>query len=130
MAMSSADPKMHSPESREGPLRLSSRRGRRETHDVKRETPCGLLLRDAIQRIDFGLRIISHSLNNWPFAERNINSSRPAVTSVRRCQTRQKVELSAELTCATTAGTRDVTEGGTAPASTRPCVDMKRTAAN
>src|SRR5713101_4948576 len=75
MAMSSVDPKMHSPESREGPLRLSSRRGRRETHDVKRETPCGLLLRDAIQRIDFDLRIISHFLNNWPFAERNSNSA-------------------------------------------------------
>src|SRR5260221_9072959 len=119
MAMSSVDPKMHSPESREGPLRLSSRRGRRETHDVKRETPCGLLLRDAIQRIDFGLRIISHSLNNWPFAERNSNAGRPAGTSVRRCQSRRKVELCAELTC-TAAGTRDVAEAGTAPASTLP----------
>src|SRR6267143_1830365 len=123
MAMSSADPKMHSPESREGPLRLSSRRGRRETHDVKRETPCGLLLRDAIQRIDFDLRIISHFLNNCPFAERNSNSGRPAGTAVCRGQARQKVELCAELTCAATAGTRDVAEGGTAPSSTLPRCD-------
>src|SRR5258708_1044731 len=123
MAMSYVDPKMRSPESREAPLRLSSPRGRRETHHFKPETPCRFLLRDAIQRIDFNLRIISHSLNNWPFAERNSNSGRPAGTSVRRCQARQKVELCAELTCAATAGTRDVAEGGTAPASTLPRCD-------